>query len=125
MNELKPIVAVVILGCLVTLAAPLSFTGCRSLDKTGVYAGDKFLYDSELAIVTSYDLLDAFLKWETSNRAALSTVPEIKKSADNIRKDSKRWFASAHALRDAYAANPTSENRTALQSSLSVIHAAL
>lgn len=100
-------------------------TGCRHLDANGVYKGDTALYQSELATTTSYDLLDAFVKWEAANRAALAKWPEIKKSADTIRADAKQWFSTANALHDAYAANPTDENRAALQKAINVIRAAL
>lgn len=119
----------VLLSFTITIAplAPVVLsTGCtHSLAAGGVYQGDKVLHDADLAIVTSYDVLHAYVKWEYQNRAALASQPEIKRSADAIRRNSKQWFASAHALRDAYAVNKTMENRSALNSSLSLIRAAL
>lgn len=99
--------------------------GCATLDKSGVYAGDDVLYAADLAITTSYDILHTYVAWEKENRAALARWPEIKQSADAIRRDAPRWFATAHALRDAYAASPTAENRDGLQTALSVLRIAL
>lgn len=100
-------------------------SGCRTLAPGGVYQGDKYLEESELAITTSYDLLHTYVTWEYQNRAALSKWPEIKKSADNIRANSKQWFASAHNLHDAYAANKSEANRTALNTVIGVLRSAL
>lgn len=105
-----------------TIAA---FTGCRNLAPEGVYHGDKFLYESELAITTSQDLIHAYVTWEYQNRTALASTPEITKSADAVRKSAKQWFASAHALHDAYEKSPTPENKNALLASLTVIQAAI
>lgn len=99
--------------------------GCGTLDKSGVYAGDKFAYNADLTIVTSQDFLQAFVKWEFDNRAALAGTPEIKQSADAVRKGAKQWISSAIRLREAYAANPTPGNQAALVSALDILHQAL
>ncbi len=105
--------------------AAIVSVGCRGLAPSGVYQGDAVLHNSELAIASSYDVIHAFLKFEQENRAALAAVPEIKRSADAIRLNAKQWFASAHALHDAYKLSPTTANKTALESSLAVLRAAL
>ena len=110
------------------LMAMLAFcllVGCGSLDKTGVYQGDKFLYDSELAITTSYDVIHAYVTWEKNNRAALVKYPEITKSADVMRLKAKQWFATANALHDAYKADPSAANKTAFQTILDELRAAI
>ena len=119
------IAAVLPLLCLMPAAAPLLLTtGCGTLAPAGAYAGDKVLYNTDVTIATSYDALHVFVKWEYENREALSGTPEIKSYADTIRKNAPRYFASALALRDAYAANPSSGTKSALQASLNVIRQA-
>jgi hypothetical protein len=116
-----------ILAALLLVNAGFYFTGgCGSLDKTGVYQGDKFLYSSDLALATSYDAIHGFVSWEYQQRqAGLALPPEITKAADDIRAQAPAAFASAFSLRDAYTANPTDANRTAFQTGLNVIHAML
>ena len=100
-------------------------SGCGSLDKTGVYGGDKFLYDSDLTLASSYVVLHNFVKWEFDNRPALAGMPEVTKYADDVRKGAPQWYGSAWALRDAYKANPNGGTRTALQTALDVIREAV
>jgi hypothetical protein len=104
---------------------PLLLAGCRSLAPEGVYQGDSVLYHADLAIVTSYDVIHAYVKWEHENRAALAVWPEIKQSADAMRKGAPAWFRSAKALRAAYAVEPSEGNAAALQKALGVLRAAL
>ena len=59
------------------------------------------------------------------NRATLAKWPEIKKGADLMRSHAKQWFSTANALHDAYAANPTPENRDALATGLNVLSTAM
>lgn len=103
----------------------LGLTACKPLDPAGVYHGDQVLHSSELTITTSYEVIHAYVTWEKDNRAALARWPEIKQSADAMRKNAKQWFATANALHDAYAANPTPENRDALNTAIAVLRAAL
>lgn len=106
---------------LASLIAMVVTVGCRSLDKSGVYKGDKILYHSELSIVTSYEFFDAYVKWEKEHREALSKWPEIRQSADNIRKNAKQWFATANGAHDAYESDPSEANRNNLTIALGVI----
>lgn len=99
--------------------------GCGSLSPDGPYAGDEILYTADQTIVTSYDLLHTFVTWEYENRAALASQPEIKRAADHVRANAPQWIASASALREAYAANPTPETRRSLQGAIGVLRAAL
>ena len=102
-----------------------AFSGCGTLDPKGVYAGDKVLYDAELAINTSYDLIHTFVTWEKDNRAALAKWPEIKSAANQMRAHAKEWFSTAHALHDAYAANPTETNRESFLAAVAILRTAL
>lgn len=103
----------------------LGVPGCAMLDKSGVYQGDQVLYQSELQIRTAYDVVHTFVKWELENRAALSKWPEIAKAADNMRKNSPQWFASANALHDVYKADSTAENASKLNASIDFLRTAL
>jgi hypothetical protein len=112
--------------------------GCGTLDKGtpdrpspygGVNASgemktpDRVLFDMDLVLATSYDVLDNFLKWELANRAALAGSPEIKKAADKIRLEAPKAFKSAVAIRDAYQQNPSVQTRSDLTRALDVLHA--
>lgn len=118
------------ISCALLLGGLLGFTaaiapGCAShLAPAGAYHGDTTLYDADVAILASYDLLHAFVQWEFTNRASLAQWPEIRQAADTVRKNAEKWDAAAEALRDAYAGNPTAANRTALSTGLSVLQAA-
>lgn len=102
----------------------VAFTGCQTnLDKEGIYKGDKVLYNSDKTITTSYRVLHAFVKWEMDYRELLP--PEVTKAADAVRRDSRKWINSAIALREAYAINPSEENKLNLQKSLEVLDVAL
>ncbi len=107
---------------LVILAAVL--TGCGHLQTPGPYNADKVLYDADLLIASSYDLLHNFVTFEFQNRAILASDPAIKQAADRVRAGAPRWFGSALALRDAYKASPNDPNKTALLAALDIIRAA-
>ena len=115
----------VALLALCSMAAPVGLTGCGTLDKTGAYGGDKFLYDADLAIASSYEVLHSFVKFEHDNRASLAGTPEVAKYADVIRKGAPQWFGSAIALRDAYKGNPNAGTKSALQTALDVLREAV
>lgn len=130
---------IVLLSVAVVLAAGCN-SGCGTLspgttDKPSPYGGvtatgelktpDRVLYNADFAISTAYQGIHAFVKWEFDNRAALAGTPEIKKAADRIRAGAKNWFGSAIAVRDAYAKNPTEENRSSLQKALDVLQQAI
>lgn len=107
------------------LLCVFALSSCATLDKSGVYAGDDVLYQTELTTTTSYELIHSYVTWEKANRATLAKWPEIKQSADAMRQGAPQWFATAYALRDAYAADPTDANRAALERSLNVLRTAL
>lgn len=97
--------------------------GKTTLAPAGVYQGDKVLYNAEKTITTSYRLFDSFLKWELQYRSILPV--EVSRAADTIRLNAKKWITSAGNIRDAYAANPTAENRDKLKLALDLIDTAL
>lgn len=99
--------------------------GCRNLESGGAYNGDRALFEADTVIVTSYDTLHSFVKWEKENRAALAGYPEIKIAADNIRANAQNWIASAIAAREAYSLAPTADTRDSLTRAVAVLRAAL
>lgn len=109
----------------VLLAISLVPAGCGTLDKSGVYQGDAYLYQSELAIRTSYDVVHTYVSWEFANRAALASNPDIQASADVMRAHAREWFRTANALHDAYKSDPSAPNKQALQAILDILRAAL
>lgn len=107
------------------LACAGFMAGCGTLAPEGVYQGDKALYDADLTIATAYDVLHTFVSWEKNNRALLTDFPAVTDYANTVRGGAKRWISSAIAVRDAYAANPTPEGRTALDKALAVLREAV
>ena len=106
------------------LGASLLLAGCGSLDPAGVYQGNLALYQTDVALASSYEVLHGFVQWEYDNRAVLSSTPAIKAAADRVRTGAPQWFGSALALRDAWQTNPSSTNQTSLQEALAVIQQA-
>jgi len=111
---------------LLVLLPALLLVGCGTLDKTGVYAGDEFLYDTDRAIGLGYETIHSLIVWETANHEYLkANAPDVVKAADKMRSDAPMWFASAYVLRDAYVANPSSAGQTSLKQVLAMIRAAM
>lgn len=121
---------VLILLLLSLVSVPVVETGCRkTLAPGGAYTqvggGGIVGYNTDLSITTSKDVIEVFLTWEKSNRAALVKTPEVRVYADKLRAEAPAWIKSAVALSDAYKANPTTENLNAFNASMSVIQAAV
>ncbi len=112
---------------LIILALGLAgLSGCATkIDPAGAYHGDTILYNADNVITSAYDVLHTFVKWEADNRTALSELPEVTKAADYVRDHARSWISTAIALREAYAKNPTPENRTSLQSAIVVLQSAM
>lgn len=111
------------IGMMALFAVAASMTGCGTLNSAGPYKGDKVLYDADLVITTSYDVVHQFVTFEEANRAALASNPAIKAAADSLRARMPGAFASALSVRDAYAVSATAANASALQTVLDVIRA--
>lgn len=106
-----------------------TLTGCNraTLAPGGVYsaqANGTNIYQADLAIVTSYDELDAFVTWEKANHAWLaSNYPPVVASANNIRVNAPHWRDTAVKLRNAYAAISTAANSNAMATAIAVMEA--
>lgn len=122
LREILPVQAIVLS---LLLGAAIFTTGCNTLHPDGVYRGDQVLHKSELTITTSYDLIRTYVTWEKANREQLTAWPQIKRSADYMRANAKQWFATANVLHDAYAGDPTAENRDQLLTAVAVLQTAL
>ncbi len=99
--------------------------GCanRNLDPTGVYQGDRVLYESENAINTFHKSVVDFLVWEKDFRAVLPV--EVSRAADFLRINEPKLLNTAHALHDAYVRTPTVENKDKLQLTINILRSAL
>lgn len=103
----------------------LSLTGCGTLDPAGPYKGDKALHSADLTLVTSFAVLDTFVKYEYNNRAALASTPKVRELADRLRAQAPLWRTRILALRDVYAVNPSPENHKNLTTGFSVLQEAV
>lgn len=112
-----------IIGLALTL--PVFNTGCPSapLDKTGAYANNSTLYATDSSIDAAFRVLDVFLTFQMQNRATLPK--EINDFADKLRVDAPKWGKSLVALRDAYAASPTPQNKANLDLTLRLLREAV
>lgn len=90
---------------LAVMAMALVLTGCQAtLDPAGPYAGDKFLYDLDGAVIDARQTLDGFLTWELQNRAVLRVEGKatVTAAADAIRTNAPIWFGVVRQARTAY-----------------------
>lgn len=110
---------------LFALLALCWLTGCGTLAPGGYYQGDKVLYDADVLISTSYDVVHTFVSWEYTHRDTLAGTPEIRQTADKLRREFPVWTRSAIACRDAYQAHPASDTKSALASALQVLREAM
>lgn len=101
--------------------AMLGGAGCASIEK----GQDAVVVNAERTTALALEVFDAFLQWEFENRAALAVVPEIRKTADTIRRGGITWLQSARAMTKAYKANRTPENKANLETALEVLRAAV
>lgn len=112
-----------VVGCLLFAAAPvsavMSLQGCAGVAKEGVYRGDKTAFVSDSSAVASFNVIDAYLKFEETNRATISL--DASKAADYLRANARKWRDSYFAVRDAYVDSPTPENRSAMDKALAVL----
>jgi hypothetical protein len=89
-------------GAALVLLLPLCllFLSCRALDPRGPYQGDQLLYQADQTLVTAYDAIDTFLRYE---RDTPNLPPAVHALADKLRANAPGAFRAALAARDAYA----------------------
>jgi hypothetical protein len=128
--------SLLLLGLLTLSLLPMAETGCKTrlapgtyysqLDTNGVAQPNVPLYNTDLSIVTTKNVIQNFLQWEQTNRPLIQPkYPEITKYAIQLSNDAPRWLQSAVALRDAYNSNPTAANKSAFDTAMSVLTAAM
>jgi hypothetical protein len=107
----------------VAVIAPLVLTSCQTQRAPGPYAGNAALYTTDSAITAAFGVLDAFMVFQSVNRANLPS--EVNAFADRTRRDAPGWSRSILALRDAYAASPTPANKDALDKVIGLVRVAV
>jgi hypothetical protein len=105
------------------------FAGCatkdRGLDPSGVYGGDKILYEADAAILEAKDGLDAILAWADRNAAYIATDEDAAGFVESVRDNRSRWLREALAARDAYELVKGQEQLGTLQGKLAILSRAL
>jgi hypothetical protein len=116
------------LGSLLLIAACLSVpvleSGCKktTLQPGGAYSeAGVGAYQADQVIDAARATVDAFLVYESKNRAALTSMPQITQTADRLRDAAPRALQSAVRANDAYKAAPDPTKRTALDDALRVL----
>lgn len=102
------------------------FTGCAgTLSPTGVYNGDKVLYNADLTFNAASATVEAFLKYETANRGTAAAPAALTKAADDIRLQWPRIHDAYYTAKDLYTANKSATNLTAFQKAIADAQGAL
>lgn len=112
-------------GCTRTLN-PAGYYGRIDAAQPAVTSGPttgQILVNADQAIGTARRTITAFLQWEMTNRSHVGA--EVTRVADGLRGTAPKYLQSAVRLRDAYAANPTTATRNALDDSIRLLDAAL
>lgn len=103
------------------MVAVLVGGGCKhTLEPGGPYSSP-VVYDVELTIVTSWDILDAVMEWEDDNRLALSKYPEVGRALDAIRARAPGEHLRAIRLAEVYEATLSQEDKTAAEKATAIL----
>lgn len=112
MRHLSKLLAIVLVLC-----AP----ACKhTLQEGGPYKSVA-VYDAQLTIVTSWDILDTVMKWEETNRVALGKYPEVGRTLDAIRAKAPDAHLRAIRLVEIYEASMTTEDLTAAERAVTAL----
>jgi hypothetical protein len=121
LSSLVPLLPLLLVCC--SLFAGCSQTLQNTADKPSPYKGDQVLYAQDVSIIGTSDSLKDFLSWELRWRGIVPK--DITAFADKVRSNLATWNGSAIRLRDAYAANPTTENEAGYRAALAELRQAL
>jgi hypothetical protein len=100
---------------LLAVAVVLLAGGCKhTLQEGGAYTSPA-VYDAELTIVTSWEILDTCMSWEEQNRAALAKHPEVYRVLDAIRAKAPAAHLRAIRLVDIYNDSLTDVDKSAAE----------
>jgi len=81
---------------------------------------------AEQSTDSAYSTMEAFKKWEFTNRATLEAVnPDIEHYANVVRRNEKKWLQSARAETMAYKYNRTPENKVNMDTAVAVLREAM
>jgi hypothetical protein len=116
---MKRFLALILAASVLALPASVFVAGCRA--PSTVVADDKIILNAERAIVSSFEVIDTFLKFEYTNRSNLPSKVTI--TADMIRRDAPIAFMNARSVLRAYKETQTPEQRMFLEDSLVQIQA--
>lgn len=114
---MKRFLALILAAAFLALPASLVITGCRA--PSTVSADNQIILNSERLIVTSFEVIDTFLKFEHTNRPNLPA--SVTAAADTIRKEAPAAFMNARSVLRSYKEKPTPEQRLFLEDSLSQV----
>ncbi len=92
---------------------------------TGVVHDDQIVIKSEQALSIALDTFNVFLKAEYDNRELFAKIPGAHQTAENIRKNGKKWLKSLEHAHDAYKGNRNAENHATLLTAYRTVQAAI
>jgi hypothetical protein len=111
---------------LLTLCLMVALAGCSgTLSPTGVYQGDKTLYNADLTFNAASATVEVFLKYELANRGTAAAPASLTAAADEIRQTWPKVHDAYYSGRDAYVANKSATNLTSFQKAVADAQAAL
>lgn len=100
--------------------APMVFlTGCQTPTGQTQSSGDPIVVNAEKTIAIAFDVVDAFLLWEYTNRAAVS--PDVRQVADRLREKGPDAFRNARSVLRAYKTNRSPEQKALLDTWLATV----
>lgn len=116
---MKRFLALILAATFMVLPASVFVTGCKA-PSTETQPSNVIL-NAERVIVSSFEVIDTFLKFEYVNRSNLP--PSVTIAADMIRRDAPVAFMNARSVLRAYKETQTPEQRLFLEDSLVQIQA--
>jgi hypothetical protein len=115
-------------------AIAFAFAGCATIQP----GNDPAVVAAEVTLQSGIDTFDAFLKWESVNRASLlasspsiaaavHTEAEYLRAKDPVthRARAQQWLITGSTLIEAYKSNRTTQNKANFQTVMATISAAL
>ncbi len=95
----------IFLSLSVILTAGLIMLGCATQKNLapGPYNGDVYLYNIDKSIVSTYQIVDSFLLWETANNSYIKTnIPTVFNLSNQIRDNAPAALKDVAAARKLY-----------------------
>lgn len=114
---MKRFLAIILAATVLVLPASVFITGCKA--PSTVAANEQIVLNAEKVIISSFEVIDTFLKFEYVNRSSLPA--SVTSVADTIRKEAPTAFMNARSVLRSYKENPTPEQRLFLEDSMSQV----